>query len=74
MLRFKLVDNGNGFYLYEYYPEDDRSVFGVIRLGKNGESEIVTLSPGDEFKSYAFHAISYISRNLGEKEGIVAWY
>ena len=73
MLTFKFLYEKKGEYYYEYYAEGKHDDAGIVAMNNNGEGRIVNLSPSDEFKRYAFHAIYGIDVP-NEKSGTVAWY
>ena len=78
LLKFILLKESEKEIEYAYYPEGKKT-FGFISYDiKTGNCRIVSLSPDDEHKIYAFKMMRRIrkSARLGsfEAEGIVAWY
>lgn len=71
MLRYRLVENNNGRYLYEYRPEGDLRP-GFVALHTDGTREIVKDSE-DDFKGI-YRGQAFRGIDLKKTEGTVAWY
>ena len=78
MLEFILIEETGKQLIYRYFPEG-KEKSGIVTYDKvKSEFEIVQLAENDEFKSYAYHMINRIRKNVErgivETEGLVAWY
>lgn len=72
MVKYKRIFIKNGEVIFEYYPEGDMSVPGVIRFNSNGELIQIVESEKDFKKYYALHAANGI--DITKESGTVAWY
>lgn len=79
MLKYKLIEETSATVIYEYYPEGNFSVAGVISYDKIlNTNSIVTQSAEDRHGIYAQKMFAKIREfaegNLFEEEGLIAWY
>ena len=72
MLTYRLIDDNDGKFIYEYYPDGDENAAGVISFDKSGNPIKVVDSVADVKRYYAGHACRGIS--IGKENGVVAWY
>lgn len=71
MLWFELIKYENGKYIYYFYPDIDKTAYGIISISESGEREIIQQSNVDVKQYYMGHALWGIP--VGEKNGTVAW-
>ncbi|MCD7809026.1 MAG: hypothetical protein LUH02_06770 [Erysipelotrichaceae bacterium] len=71
MLTFELVKYEKGKYIYHFFPDIDKSAYGVIAIYDDGEREIIQQSSVDVKQYYMGHALWGIP--VGEEWGTVAW-
>lgn len=72
MLTYKRIFNENGIMRYEFYPEGDTSVAGIVEFDRAGEPKLLQDSPRDVKGYFATHALYGI--DTSKESGTVAWY
>ena len=77
MLKYKMIENSDGFITYQYFPEGNEDS-GFLTINKNDGTVVKQeLAKTDEFKRYFFHMLDRIEDFIANKnfldEGIVAW-
>lgn len=70
MLRYRLIEQKNGRYLYEFVPEGNLDP-GLVAFHANGSLEIVKDSKDDPFGIYRGHAFCGIKIPIDS--GTIAW-
>lgn len=75
MLTFKLISFIDGYYHYEYYPEDDRSNIGTLIYNPVEKKVKKNIRPKSKFDCLG-HFLQGVRDKEGNfrKEGMVAWY
>lgn len=78
MLRYKLVSNDGSVMIYHYMPEGNGKP-GVVSINvKNGETDVLEVSPDDIGSRYAYKLANRLEEFFEQKamreEGVIAWY
>lgn len=78
MLRYRLISNINGKWIYDYSPDDSDDHGEVVYDEKNKSYEITRLASSDKFNLYANKLLYKIKKAIENDspltEGIIAWY
>lgn len=70
MLTYQLISNIDGYLTYEFYPNGDKSKYGVIEFAPNGDWKLIK-RPDDNTFCYIAHATRI---NTKKESGTVAWF
>lgn len=78
MLKYQLIDEGNDFVSYRYFPEG-KPAYGEITVNKFNKQLIKqTIAPDDEFKWYYLKMLKrireFVDCGVFNKEGTIVWY
>ena len=71
MLTFKRISEENGVLIYEFYPNGDTSVPGIVEFKKGEKPRLIQDSEIDVKMYYAIHALWGI--DITKESGTVAW-